>query len=193
MPHNNTEVYTGEKSANSLKDFFLISLPEESVFVIRWIFDESRSQPQPVWLPLARPVLQIQLEVHPNLSSPKSACSLSSLYRHRTRKYLRRVASVQFISVQSLSRVWLIATPWLQHTRPPCPSPTSGVHSNSCSSSRWCHPAISSTVIPSSRHIQSSPASGSFQMSQPFASGARVLEFQLQHQSFQWIFRTHVL
>ena len=112
MPHNNTEVYTGEKSANSLKDFFLISLPEESVFVIRWIFDESRSQPQPVWLPLARPVLQIQLEVHPNLSSPKSACSLSSLYRHRTRKYLRRVASVQFISVHSLTRVQLFETPW---------------------------------------------------------------------------------
>ena len=48
-----------------------------------------------------------------------------------------------------------------QHARPPCPSPTSGVHSNSCPSSRWCHPAISSSVIPFSSCAQSLPASGS--------------------------------
>ena len=58
----------------------------------------------------------------------------------------------------------------LQHTRPPCPSPTPGVYPNSCPSSRWCHPAISSSVIPFSSCPQSFPASGSFQMSQPFAS-----------------------
>ena len=49
----------------------------------------------------------------------------------------------------------------LQHARPPCPSPTPGVHSNSCPSSRWCHPAISSSVIPFSSCPQSFPASGS--------------------------------
>ena len=59
----------------------------------------------------------------------------------------------------------------LQHARPPCPSPTPGVHSNSCPSSRWCHPAISSSVVPFSSHLQSFPASGSFQMSQLCASG----------------------
>ena len=58
-----------------------------------------------------------------------------------------------------------------QHTRPPCPSPTPGVHSDSCPSSRWCHPAISSSVIPFSSCPQSFPASGSFQMSQLFTSG----------------------
>ena len=57
----------------------------------------------------------------------------------------------------------------LQHTRPPCPSPTQGVHSNSCALSRWCHPAISSSVVPSSSCPQSLPESGSFQMSQLFA------------------------
>ena len=55
-----------------------------------------------------------------------------------------------------------------QHTRPPCPSPTPGVYSNSCLSSRWCHPAISSSVIPLSSYPQSLPASRSFSMSQFF-------------------------
>ena len=59
-----------------------------------------------------------------------------------------------------------------QHTRPPCPSPTPGVHSNSCPLSRWCHPAISSSVIPFSCS-QSLPASESFPMSQLFAWGGQ--------------------
>ena len=58
-----------------------------------------------------------------------------------------------------------------QHARPPCPSPTPGVHSNSCPSSRWCHPAISSSVVPFSSCPQSHPASGSFPMSQLFTWG----------------------
>ena len=57
----------------------------------------------------------------------------------------------------------------LQHTRPPCPSPTPRVHSNSRSSSQWCHPAISSSVVPFSSCPQSLPASESFPMSQLFA------------------------
>ena len=61
----------------------------------------------------------------------------------------------------------------LQHTRPPCPSPTPRVHSNSCPLSRWCHPAISSSVIPFSSCLQSFSILGSFQMSQPFASGGQ--------------------
>ena len=56
----------------------------------------------------------------------------------------------------------------LQHTRPPCPSPTHGVYSNSCPLSWWCHPTISSSVIPFSSCLQSFPASGSFPMSQLF-------------------------
>ena len=60
----------------------------------------------------------------------------------------------------------------LQHVRPPCPSPSPGVYSNSCPLSLWCHPTVSSTVIPFSC-LQSFPASGSFQMSQFFASGGQ--------------------
>ena len=60
-----------------------------------------------------------------------------------------------------------------QHTRPPCPSPTPGVHSNSCPSSRWCQPAISFSVVPFSSCPQSLPASGSFPMSQLFTWGGQ--------------------
>ena len=59
----------------------------------------------------------------------------------------------------------------LQHARPPCPSPSPGVHSDSCPLSQWCHPAISSSVIPFSSCPQSLPASGSFPMNWLFASG----------------------
>ena len=61
----------------------------------------------------------------------------------------------------------------LQHTRTPCPSPTPGVYSNSCPWSQWCHPTISSSVIPFSFYLQSFPASGSFSMSQFFKSGGQ--------------------
>ena len=61
----------------------------------------------------------------------------------------------------------------LQHARPPCPSPTPGVHPNPCPFSRWCHPTISTSVIPFSSCPQSFPATGSFQMSQLFSSGGQ--------------------
>ena len=61
----------------------------------------------------------------------------------------------------------------LQHSRLPCPSPTPGVYSNSCPLSQWCHPSISSSVIPFSSHFQSFPASGSFPVSWIFASGGQ--------------------
>ena len=74
--------------------------------------------------------------------------------------------AVQFTSVMSAS-LWPHE---LHHTRLPCPSPTPGAYSNSCPSIQWCHPTISSTVIPFSFHLQYFPASGSFQMSQFFTS-----------------------
>ena len=61
----------------------------------------------------------------------------------------------------------------LQHNQPHYPSPTPGVYSSSCPLSWWCHPTISSLVVPFSSHLQSSPASGSFQMSQLFVSGGQ--------------------
>ena len=60
-----------------------------------------------------------------------------------------------------------------QHAGPPCPSPTPRVHADSCPLSQWCHPAISSSVIPFSSCPQSLPASGSFPVSQFFASGGQ--------------------
>ena len=82
-------------------------------------------------------------------------------------------SSVQFSSVQSLSRVRLFVTPWTAAHRPPCPSPIPGVYSNSCPLSQWCHPTISSSVVPFYSHPQSFPASGSFPMSQLFISGGQ--------------------
>ena len=79
--------------------------------------------------------------------------------------------------------LWLYES---QHTRPPCQSPTPGVYSNSCPSSQWCHPAISSSVVPFSSCPQCLPASGSFPWVSSSHQVAKVLEFQLQHQSFQW-------
>ena len=61
----------------------------------------------------------------------------------------------------------------LQHARPPCPSPTPGIHLNPCPLSWWCHPTISSSVVPFSSCPQSFPASGAFQMSQLFAWGGQ--------------------
>ena len=75
-------------------------------------------------------------------------------------------------SVQSLSRIQLFATPWIAERQASLSITTSGVHSNSCPSSRWCHPAISSSVIPFSCP-QSLPASESFPMSQLFAWGGQ--------------------
>ena len=72
-------------------------------------------------------------------------------------------------SVQLLSRVQLFATPWITAS----PSPSPGVYSNPCPLSWWCHPAISSSVIPFSSCPQSHPASGSFPMSQLFAWGGQ--------------------
>ena len=81
-----------------------------------------------------------------------------------------RFASVQFsLSVVSDS----LRPHGLQHAKLPCPSPTPGACSNSCPPSRWCHPTISSSVIPFSSYLQSFPASGSFPVSQFFASGGQ--------------------
>ena len=82
---------------------------------------------------------------------------------------LRNASALCQQSVQLLSHVWLYATPWAEHARLPCPSPMPRAYSNSCIlCQKWCHPKISSSVIPFSC-LQSFPASGSFQMSQFFA------------------------
>ena len=81
--------------------------------------------------------------------------------------------SLVFSSVQSLSRVRLFATPWIVAQQASLSITNSWSLPNSCPSSRWCHPAISSSVVPFSSCPQSLPASGSFPMSQLFASGGQ--------------------
>ena len=108
-------------------------------------------------------------------SSRKSWCnwlmtlsSLPSFHSHLTISTLS--LSVQFSRSVMSDSLWPHE---LQHARPPCPSPTPGVHPNSCPSSWWCHPAITSSVIPFSSCPQSLPASGSFPMSQLFTWGGQ--------------------
>ena len=95
------------------------------------------------------------------------------LYVH-TYIYACCICSVQF-SHSALSDSMRLHEP--QHARPPCPSPTPRVYPNSCPLSRWCHPTVSSSVVPFSSCPQSFPASGSFQMSQLFTSGGHSIGF----------------
>ena len=81
----------------------------------------------------------------------------------------------------------------LQHARPSCPLPTPGAHPNLCPLSQWCHPTISSSVVPFSSCPQSFPTRGLFKWDSSSHQVAKVLEFQLQHQSFQWTPRTDLL
>ena len=78
--------------------------------------------------------------------------------------------SVQFSGSVMSNSLWPHG---LQHARIPCPSPTPGAYSNSCLSTRWCHPNISSSAVPISSILQYFPASASFQMSQLFAWGGQ--------------------
>ena len=104
--------------------------------------------------------------------------------------YILPSCSVQFRCSVAYNSFWPHG---LQHHRPPCPSPTPRAYSNSRPCHQWCHPNISSSVVPCSSRLQSFPASGSLPISQFFYQVAKVLEFQLQHQCSQWILRTDFL
>ena len=95
-------------------------------------------------------------------------CMMSCIHHYNIIEHT--FSSVQFSHSVMSDSLWPHE---LQHARPPCPSPTPGVHSNSRPSSRWCHPAISSSVIPFSSRPQFLPASESFPMSQLFAWGGQ--------------------
>ena len=88
----------------------------------------------------------------------------------RVENDLKVLSSVQFSCSVMFDSLW---PQGLQHTRLPCPSPTPRACSNSCPSSQWCHPTISSSIIPFSSCLQTFPASGSFLMSRFFASGGQ--------------------
>ena len=97
----------------------------------------------------------------------------------KTAKVKQIMSQIEVISIKFSSVAQLCPTlcdpieP--HHARPPCPSPTAGVHPNPCPSSQWCHPTISSSVVPFSSCPQSFPASGSFQMNWLFASGGQTI------------------
>ena len=95
--------------------------------------------------------------------------------RKEVKDYIQKQISVFRYnkSVQSHSPVQLFVTRGLQHARPPCPAPTPGVYSDSCPFSQWCHSTVSCSVDPFSSHLQSFPATGSFQMSHFFALGGQ--------------------
>ena len=92
--------------------------------------------------------------------------------RARNSVPLVSVSPFQFSHSVVSNSLWLHG---LQNARLPCPSQNPGVYSNSCPSSLWCHPTISSSVIPFSSHLQSFPASGPFPMSQFFTSGGQCI------------------
>ena len=98
------------------------------------------------------------------LYSASPLCPSSTIFRTEI-----WISSVQFSHSVVSNSLWLHG---LQHISLPCPSPTLGAYSNSCPSSQWCHPTISSSVVLFSSCIQSFSASGSFQMSQFFTSAS---------------------
>ena len=102
---------------------------------------------------------------------PKAIVKETVLFSLNSLSLLSKIISLyQFSSVsQSCPTLWPHG---LQHARPPCPSPIPRAYSNSCPLSRWCHPTISSSVVPFS-HLQYFPAAGSFPMSQFFTSGGQ--------------------
>jgi len=115
---------------------------------------------------------RIYKELNPTTTNPVNKWekdfnwTLSKETRQITNKHMEKCSTLfPFSSVQSVVSDSLRPHE-SQHARPPCPSPTPGVHPNPCPSSRWCHPTTSSSVIPFSSCPQSFPASESFQMSQ---------------------------
>ena len=126
-----------------------------------WIFKNKNKTNQPV---NKKPL--VQCSTWNNRLVPHQERNVSMLYVVT----LLQFSSVHFShSVMSNS----LQPQGLQHTRPPCPSPTPGVYPNSCPLSWWCHPTVSSSIVSFSSCPQSFPASRSFQMSQLFASGGQ--------------------
>ena len=117
-----------------------------------------------------------------NLAAAAAGCRLSCSSISHLNWHIHKLDQIQLQlfsvsqSVNQFSCSVMSNSLWshgLKHTRPPCPLQTPRVYSDSCPLSQWCHPTISSSVIPFSSHLQSSPASGSFPMSQLSASGGQ--------------------
>ena len=121
-------------------------------------------------------------------ASPAFAGRFFTIAPLRNPKYA--FSSVQFSRSVMSDSLWPHE---LQHARPPCPSPTPGVYSNSCPLNQWCYPTIPSSYVPSPSAFNLSQHQGLFKWVSSSHQVAKLLEFQLQHQSFQWTLRTDLL
>ena len=142
---------------------------------MRW---RRKWQPTPVFLPGESQgwgsLVGYCLWDHTELNTTEVTWRQQQQFNEETLKELYTAVKLQSVSQFSRSVVSDSLRPHeLQHARPPCPSPTPGVHSNSRPPSQWCHPATSSSVVPFSSWPQSLPASESFPMSQLFTSGGQ--------------------
>ena len=147
------------------------SPPDSSVHEIlqtrtlEWVsMPSSRGFSQPRYWNMfpAAPALQVDSLLLSHQGSQKNPTRNDSNIREKETQPSVQFSSVQFSHSVMSESLW---THGLQHTRPPCPSPPLRVYSNPCPLSQWCHPTISSSVIPFPSSLQSFPASGSFQMS----------------------------
>ena len=132
-----------------------------------------------------KPVIAYICQNNCAVKDPRIICGFQCL--------VNNALSVQFSSVQSLSRVRLFATPWTAACQASLSITNSWVHQNPCPSSRWFHPTISSSVVSFSSCPQFFSTSGSFQMSQLFASGGQSIGVSGSAASFQWAPRTDLL
>ena len=135
----------------------------------------------------SKPLVQITLPHHSFEHQHFSPLIFLSLSMNLCLKFLI------FSLVQSLSHVQLFVSPWTAACQASLSITNSRVYPNSCSLSWWCQITISSSVIPFSSHVQSFQSSESFKWVSSSHQVAKVLEFQLQHQSFQWTRRTDLL
>ena len=180
-------------SVQSLSHVWLLTTPWTSALQTSLSITNSQSLPKLMSMELVMPSNHLIL-CHPLLLMPSIFPNIRVFSNESalcwTKETLSALCSVQSSSVtQSCLTLWPHG---LQHARPPCPSPSPGIYANSSPLSWWCHPTISSSVIPFSC-LQSFPASRSFPVPQFFASGGQSVGVLLQHQSFHWISRTDLL
>ena len=134
----------------------------------------------------------IELEKWPKIEDARvnrGNCSIHTKGKHGGNRSL----NTQFSSLQSLSGVWLFATPWIPARQASCPSPTPRIYSNSCPLSQWCIQPSCPLLSPSPPALSPSQHQGLFKWVNSSHGMAKVLEFQLQPQSFQWTPRTDFL
>ena len=158
----------------------LYCLLEFAQIHVHWISDAI--QPSHPLLSTSPPDINLSL-----FSPNRAACSLHYVYIVQGSARHLGIVSVQF-SHSVVSNSLRPHEP--QHARPPCPSPTPRVNPNSCPLSWWSHPTISSSVTPSPPALNLSQHQGLFKWVNSSHQVAKILEFQLQHQSFQWTPRT---